>query len=308
MTITPTVHELAYVEFEVSDLAAWRAFGADVLGMQAVDRPEGGLAFRMDDKAQRIVLSEGPADDLVALGFTVADDAALDAVVAALEAAGVSVQEADAAHAEARQVSRLATCTDPKGNRVELAVDLAAADTPFESPQGVTGFQTAQGGAGHIFLMCDPGSETSGQQAMLDFYARLGFRLSDYIEQEIAPGMTVHAAFTHCNGRHHTLAFAEMPVPKRLHHIMIEVGDISDVGHAYDRILDARMPLEMTLGMHPNDRMFSFYARTPCGFALEYGWGGLIIDTANPWEGVTTYDRLSTWGHRPPQMVAESLR
>ncbi len=29
-----------------------------------------------------------------------------------------------------------------------------------------------------------------------------------------------------------------------------------------------------TLGRHPNDRMFSFYARTPSGFQFEVGWGG----------------------------------
>ena len=29
--------------------------------------------------------------------------------------------------------------------------------------------------------------------------------------------------------------------------------------------------------MHPNDHMFSFYVRTPSGFSVEYGWGGLLI-------------------------------
>ncbi|MFD0567797.1 hypothetical protein ACFQ2M_41870 [Kitasatospora saccharophila] len=32
--------------------------------------------------------------------------------------------------------------------------------------------------------------------------------------------------------------------------------------------------------MHPNDHMFSFYVRTPSGFSVEYGWGGLLIDDA----------------------------
>jgi len=56
--------------------------------------------------------------------------------------------------------------------------------------------------------------------------------------------------------------------------------------------------MEMTLGEHSNDRMFSFYVRSPSGFNLEFGWGGITIDEAN-WQ-VRQYDRLSLWGHHPP--------
>lgn len=73
---------------------------------------------------------------------------------------------------------------------------------------------------------------------------------------------------------------------------------MEDVGHAYDRCLDAGVTIANTLGMHPNDRMFSFYARTPSGFDIEFGWGGRKIDDAT-WE-IRQYDRLSVWGHRPP--------
>jgi len=55
----------------------------------------------------------------------------------------------------------------------------------------------------------------------------------------------------------------------------------------------------MTLGGHPNDRMFSFYVKTPSGFAIEYGWGGLTIDDEETWV-VRTYDKLDIWGHFPP--------
>lgn len=73
---------------------------------------------------------------------------------------------------------------------------------------------------------------------------------------------------------------------------------MEDVGHAYDRCLDAGVTITNTLGMHPNDRMFSFYARTPSAFDIEFGWGGRKIDDAT-WE-IRQYDRLSVWGHRPP--------
>jgi len=70
--------------------------------------------------------------------------------------------------------------------------------------------------------------------------------------------------------------------------------------------MDARQPFEMTLGMHPNDHMFSFYVRTPSGMNVEYGWGGLVIDEAT-WQ-VQHLDKLSSWGHRPPQVVSELLQ
>jgi 3-methylcatechol 2,3-dioxygenase len=80
-----------------------------------------------------------------------------------------------------------------------------------------------------------------------------------------------------------------------------------DVGQAHDRCMDARQPFEMTLGMHPNDRMFSFYVRTPSGTNVEFGWGGLVIEDEEAWETVT-YDKLSAWGHRPQQVVADLLK
>ncbi len=288
-----TVEELAYIEVEASDLAAWRTLAEDVLGLQSVEAGAGRLAYRIDEFAHRIQIREGAADDLTALGFRVADDATFDALVADLKSAG------HGGHRRDRRLPRPAPgAADgrghrPNGNRVELVTGMALAETPFESPPlGVNGFMTSPGGLGHLFLMCAPG----GRQEMLDFYALLGFILSDYIQQEIAPGMLVDAAFTHCNGRHHTLAFAEMPIPKKANHLMIEVKTISDVGLAYDRILDRRIPLVMTLGMHPQRRdVLLLRADPPSGFAIEYGWGGLIIDDEESWE-VTTYDRLSSWG------------
>jgi hypothetical protein len=48
--------------------------------------------------------------------------------------------------------------------------------------------------------------------------------------------------------------------------------------------------------------MFSFYAKTPSGFQFELGWGGREVDDAT-WEP-TTYDRISEWGHHPPEALA----
>ena len=52
----------------------------------------------------------------------------------------------------------------------------------------------------------------------------LGFRLSDRIEAEVC------LRFLHCNSRHHTLAFAAVPGMVGMHHLMLEVGSLDDVG------------------------------------------------------------------------------
>lgn len=50
----------------------------------------------------------------------------------------------------------------------------------------------------------------------------------------------------------------------------------------------------MTLGRHTNDRMLSFYVRSPSGFDIEYGWGGLVVN--EDWK-IVSYNRAEIWGH-----------
>ena len=42
--------------------------------------------------------------------------------------------------------------------------------------------------------------------------------------------------------------------------------------------------------------MTSFYARTPGGFMMEYGWGGRVVDPAT-WQAVEMHSGPSLWGH-----------
>ena len=297
-----SVTELGYVGIEASKLTDWERFGVDLLGLQVADRSDGQLTLRMDHKAHRWIIVAGSADDLAFTGFECASEADLQAIAARLRAAGTPVNDGDASLAAARKVQRIAVTSDPLGNRVELYVGLADAATAFRSDRLSSSFITGQGGMGHQVLM----ERGVDRRQLIDWYGMLGFKLTDTISQEVAPGIVAEVAFLHCNGRHHTVAFANMPFPKRMHRVMIEVADIRDVGLAYDRCMDARQPFEMTLGMHPNDHMFSFYVRTPSGMNVEYGWGGLVIDEAT-WQ-VQHLDKLSSWGHRPPQVVSELLQ
>jgi 2,3-dihydroxybiphenyl 1,2-dioxygenase len=296
------VKQLAYVVYEASDLSDWEHFACGLLGMQLADKHADAITLRSDEKAFRWRVQHGPADDLVASGYEVESGESLDKIVAKLTAAGVEVTEGDGDLAASRHVDRIVVTSDPMGNRVELVTGFADAESPFHSDLLLGHFVTGAGGAGHQVLL----SKGVGREQYLAFYeGLLGFRISDVIVEELAPGIVADLIFLHCNPRHHSVAFGDMPHPKKTHHFMLEVTDIRDVGLAYDRCLDARQPLEMTLGMHPNDHMFSFYVRTPSGFSVGYGWGGLLIDDST-WR-VTTLDRLHSWGHRPPELVHELL-
>jgi len=287
-----TAAELGYLGLEVGDLGAWRGFAREVLGLTiGAPRPDGALPLRMDGHAHRFLLHEGPKDDVAYIGWELADRAALDAMARRLDRAGVPARPGTAAEIGARGVEDLFWFVDPNGIRVELAHGAAMASEPFASDRIGSGFHTDGQGMGHVLVNARDSAETER------FYREaLGFTLSDYVDTEVM-GHPLHAVFLHVNPRHHSLAFAELPLPKRLHHVMLEVNSIDDVGATFDRCQDLGVPLQRTLGRHQNDRMVSFYGYTPSGFCFEIGWGGREIDDRN-WE-VRVYPGASDWGHHP---------
>jgi hypothetical protein len=116
----------------------------------------------------------------------------------------------------------------------------------------------------------------------------LGFRLSDYIEKPF------RAYFFHVNPRHHSLALIETG-KNGMHHLMVELFSLDDVGQSYDIAL-AEERVNVTLGRHTNDLMTSFYARTPSSFMVECGWGGREVDPVT-WQAVEMTHGPSLWGH-----------
>jgi biphenyl-2,3-diol 1,2-dioxygenase len=288
------VSQLGYWGFEVSDLAAWEEFATDVLGLAVAERSDaGGLRLRMDEYAWRIALEPGPADDLAYVGWELANERSLGELGERLAAAGVRVEQGKPEVVQARQVQGLLRCEDPAGIPTELYWGPRMADSRFCSPRVASGFQASEQGAGHMVVSA-PDAEATHH-----FYTELlGLRVSDFIDLDLGP-IQLHLTFLHANPRHHSVAFSGMPLPKRIHHFMLEAGAFDEVGAAHDRALDAGAPITMGLGRHSNDKMFSFYAKTPSGFDVEFGWGGVQVDD-DSWR-VVTYDSMSEWGHRGAQ-------
>ena len=137
-------------------------------------------------------------------------------------------------------------------------------------------------------------------EAMMAFYRDVvGFRETDmpafHLMGPHAPPMRF--AFLHAdNGRHHSIAFGEGPIPPSgAVHVMLEYPNLTEVGKAHDRMKALGYPESATLGTHFNDETTGFYVQTPAGFDLEIGCDSLVIDPAN-WE-VTRHKGISVWGH-----------
>jgi 3,4-dihydroxy-9,10-secoandrosta-1,3,5(10)-triene-9,17-dione 4,5-dioxygenase len=275
-----------YIGLTSGDLGACREF-ATLLGME-ISRASTGdrLLLRIDERAFRVSIEPGE-DGVAYVGWEVANAARLSALATRLGAAGVSVHE-DRELAKERGVEALVRCVDPGGNRLEFFHSARVPAEPFISPFGAAFVTSDRGpgdlGFGHVVVTFED------YEAARSFYMdTLGFRVSDICTLP-EPWM-----FAHVNPRHHSLAFGPAPGPSRYHHFMLEVESLDMVGLALDRLRARDAPVVTTLGRHSNDRMVSFYVRSPCGIEVEYGCDGRKIDDT-AWTS-TTYDSPSIWGH-----------
>ncbi len=291
---------LGYVGFGSAALDDWRQFGTGLVGLQAVERGNSMLAFRMDDRKQRIVIDRSIADGERFFGWEVTDAAALDALAARLEKHQVNVVAEPQTLADARRVGGLISFRDPAGNRLEAFYGAEIDDTPFLPGRSISGFRTGPLGLGHAVLTVE------NIDAVMPFYVDvLGFGLSDYILKPF------RAYFFHVNARHHSLALIETG-KNGMHHLMVELFSLDDVGQSYD-VAQTQDRVNVTLGRHTNDFMTSFYARTPSSFMIECGWGGREIEPS-AWQPVEMHHGPSLWGHErvwlPPENreVAREMR
>ena len=284
---------LGYVGARAKSLEDWTSFGTKFLGMQLVDKSAKSLALRMDDRKQRLVVSEDGGEGVGFFGWEVADAAALDRFAARLENAGVQVARGSRALAGERRVKDLIVLADPLGNRLEVFHGGETASEPFKPGRSISGFRTGPLGMGHVVLHVKDINDA------LPFYRDvLGFHLSDYMLRPFK------AYFFHANPRHHSIAFIETG-RQTTHHLMVELFSLDDVGQGYDLALtDPDKLIGVTLGRHINDEVTSFYSNSPSGFMVEYGWGGRVIDVDN-WQSEEVPWGPSMWGHDRMWMTPE---
>lgn len=288
------VSSLGYLGIRSNRLEDWSGFAGRLLGMQEFDRGRHQLAFRMDDRKQRFIISDEPGETLAVMGWEVERRDDLRLYADRLDAANVAVKAGDRALADRRFVEDLIVFDDPQGNRIELFCGPMLASDPFSPGRPISGFNTGALGMGHAVL------HVNRIEPLLPFYCDLlDFHVSDY-------SLTPYPLyFFHVNGRHHS--FAVVGTGKAgLHHFMVEFNNMDDVGQGYD-LADADQRVAYTLGRHTNDYMFSFYAHSPSGFFVENGWGGRVIEPAI-WQPHQTNVGPSFWGHERLYLTEEGGR
>lgn len=290
-----SVEQLGYIGFEVSDMPAWEKLATRVLGMAVSQRfADGGLALRLDRHRQRLLLKPGPADDLILLGFQVVSQADLTALANRLQQAGIAVTPLTADECRDRAVQAAVRFVEPGGVTAEAYVGPMLLHA-YVSPLYRSGYVADERGFGHVAL------RANNLAVSEHFFCELlGFKLSDRIICRL-DNIDVNITFLHVGPRHHSIALGA-GLPKHIHHFMLQVGSVDDVGLAMDLAATQRFKIVQTMGRHPNDKMITFYGETPSGFQFEFGAGGLSVDDAT-WQ-VQTYSIVSEWGHRPPQYYA----
>jgi 2,3-dihydroxybiphenyl 1,2-dioxygenase len=268
-------------------LGDWASYGSGLLGLQPIDKSRSTLAFRMDDRKQRIIVDADGGEGIGFFGWEVADAAALNAIAANLEQNGIKVAQGSRALADERHVKDLIVFNDPLGNRLEIFHGGETTSDPFKPGRAISGFRTGPLGLGHVVLNVDS-RETIDK--LMEFYRGiLGFRLTDYYDHPFV------ARFLHLNPRHHSLAFIQTG-KNAVHHIMMEVFSFDDVGQGYDLALGEKDRIGVTLGRHTSDFITSFYSWTPSAFMVEYGWGARSIDVGT-WQASERKEGPSMWGH-----------
>jgi 3,4-dihydroxy-9,10-secoandrosta-1,3,5(10)-triene-9,17-dione 4,5-dioxygenase len=288
-----SVHSLGYVRLSTPNPERWQEFATVVLGLMPVQGAlDGAQHYRIDDHPPRLVVQEGDAPSLDAIGFEVTGPRVLAALAERLAALGISVEEGSAEEVRRRRALEMVRFAAPGDVPVELWYGPILDHVPVVTPL-VSRFVTGDQGMGHVVFTT---SELAAAREL--FVEALGFEERNQMHLPYT-----QMTFLGVNRRHHTVAMMEAPGAPKLMHLMFQVATLTDVGRALDRCDQLGYGLMFTLGEHVNDGMTSFYVYTPDGSAVEVGCGGVEVDGPSP---VSVITKSSHWGHRFSPFVAET--
>ncbi|WP_067692232.1 VOC family protein [Nocardia jejuensis] len=281
---------LGYVRARIADADAWREFAFDTIGFAEGTGPNPeSIYLRTDEHTYRLELVPGERDEVIAVGWQVADGRSLRLVQETLEKAGVSVTALTLAESANRHVEEAISFVDPSGFTIEVFHGPLLDHTPILTRFGAR-FVNGDLGLGHVVLpVRDIEEARQFYTEVLGFASRGSFRVGP-------PEHPIWIRFMGVNPRHHSLALipGSRPDGPGIVHIMVEVDTLDEVGRTLDRVNKAGYHLSSTLGRHTNDKMISFYVRTPGNWDLEFGCEGMLVGDDYVAEEMTAD---SYWGH-----------
>jgi 3,4-dihydroxyphenylacetate 2,3-dioxygenase len=286
----PDIIRCAYAELTVTDLAASRWFYVDLLGLVVTAEDDDAIYLRAFEEYlhHSLVLRHGEVPACARLAYRVRTPSDVDRAEEYHRALGVRVERAPAG--TTRGIGETVRIEDPLGFPVEF----------FHHADHVERLTQRYDlhGAGAISRLDHFNVVTPDVPAAQRYYERLGFRLSEDIED--AEG-TVFAAWLHRKSTVHDIALTGGAGP-RMHHIAFATHERGQVLYLCDRLGAERRSdlIERGPGRHGVSNAFYLYLRDPDGHRVEiYTDDYYTGDPDNPvvrWD-VHDNQRRDWWGN-----------
>ncbi len=173
---------------------------------------------------------------------------------------------------------------DPEGNAVRF-VSGATASNAIDP--GDRAFRPKK--IGHV------GIKARDPKAQIAFYERLGFKLSDWIGEQVG--------FLRCNPDHHVLVFVA-GAEQGLHHVAYEVGSFEDFARQADLLAANGVRVDWGPGRHAPSRNYFMYFDDVDGNRIEWvnsikqipDDGTYVPEVYDP----TVPTTWNVWGPQPP--------
>jgi len=287
------INALGYLGFESPDAKEWESFGPEIFGLGLADPgPDGTVYLRMDDRHHRIAIHPGAENRLAYIGWELRDRKAFRDAITELDTKGYPYELGTPEECEERTVTGIIRLRDPHDFVHELFYAAMFTAGSFIPGKPSHGFVAGSDGVGHVVMVVPQWSDD------MDAFVNdiLGMELFAGYLAPTPDGGLFGPQFFRCNPRSHALGYVTIPGLKGVQHIAIEGKSLDDVGKAYDLVQERDMQITMTLGRHMMDTLVSFYMRSPTGFDIEFGAGGVVLD-----DETFVQEKPSTpevWGHK----------
>jgi catechol 2,3-dioxygenase len=282
----------SHAELAVRDLGRARAFYVDCLGLLVSDETADALYLRGVEERNHhsLVLRRGREAEAQALGFKVASAEDLDRAEAWFRRRNLPT-----AFPELPHQGRTLRTADTLGMPIDLYAYME------QKPSMLQKYETHVGA--RIQRIDHLNCFTPDVQASYDFYAELGFRLTEYSETDgVDPQLW--AVWLHRKGNVHDLAFTNGAGP-RLHHIGFWTPGVLDIIHLCDVMATSGYlaNMERGPGRHGISNAFFLYIRDPDGHRIElFTSDYLTVDPDHApirWS-LTDPQRQTLWGQPAP--------
>lgn len=248
----------SHVTYGVTDLARSKAFYADTLGLHVEDETKDAIWLRGVEERQHhsIVLRKADAAVAHPIGFKVGSEEDLDKSAHFFKAKGLKHAFVERAHQ-----GRTLEAIDPFGMPLELYYKMETRERLLQQYAYYKGVQPQRLDHFNVFA--------PDVQGALDFYASLGFRLTEYAEED-GPNGRIAAGWMHRKGNVHDIAFTNGRGP-RLHHTAYWVPTALNIIHLCDLMATTGYlsGLERGPGRHGISNAFFLYVRCPDGHRIE---------------------------------------